>query len=62
MSDYQIRIADNYNFSIGNIKKVVSDFFNKKRYLLHQKKLQRYLRLGLKIKNVYHVNLISQNG
>ena len=62
MSDYQIRIADNYNISIGNIKKVVSDFFNKKRYLLHQKKLQRYLRLGLKIKNVYHVNLISQNG
>ena len=62
MSDYQIRIADNYNISIGNIKKVISDFLNKKRYLLHQKKLQRYLRLGLKIKNVYHVNLISQNG
>ena len=28
MSDYQLKIAGNYNFSIGNVKKLISDFLN----------------------------------
>ena len=30
MSAYQLKIADDYNISIANVKKLVPNFFNKK--------------------------------
>ena len=32
LSDYQLKIADLYNISIGNVKKLVPDFFDKEKY------------------------------
>ena len=32
LSDYQLKIADLYNISIGNVKKLVPNFFNKEKY------------------------------
>ena len=46
----KLKIADNYNISIGNVKKLVLNFFDNERYVLCYKNLQLYLRLGLKIR------------
>ena len=48
LSDYQLKIGDNYNISIGNVKKFVPQFFGKETYVIHYKNLQPYLRLELK--------------
>ena len=50
MPDYQLKIADLYNISIGNVKKLVPNFFDKEKYVIHYEKLKYYLRLGLKLK------------
>ena len=41
LPNYQLKIADLYNIPIGNVKKIVPNFFDK---------LQLYLRLGFKLK------------
>ena len=43
-------IADLYNIPIGNVKKLVHNFFDKEKYVLHYENLQLYLRLGLNLK------------
>ena len=48
--DYQLKIAVECNISIGNVKKLVSNFFYKEKHVLHYKNFQLYLRLGLKTK------------
>ena len=56
--NYQLKIADFYNIPIGNVKKLVRNFFDKEKYVLHQENLQFYLRLGLKSKKYtthYHI-------
>ena len=50
MSEYQLKIADLYNIPIGNVKKLVLNFFDKEKYLIHYENLQPFLRLGLKQK------------
>ena len=50
LSDYQLKIADLYNILIGNVKKLVPNFFDKEKYVIHYENLQLYLRLGLKLK------------
>ena len=48
--EYQLKIIDLYNIPTGNVKKLVLNFFDKKKYVLHYEKLQLYLRLRLKLK------------
>ena len=50
LSNYQLKIADFYNISIGNVKKLVPNFFDKEMYVLHYQNLQLYMRIGLKLK------------
>ena len=50
LSDNQLKITDLYNSAIGNIKKLVPNFFDKEKYVIHYENLQLYLRLGLKLK------------
>ena len=47
-SNYQIKIADFYNISIGNIKKLMPSFYFKEKYVLYYENLQLHLRLALK--------------
>ena len=55
-------IALFYNIPIGNIEKLVPDFFDKEMYVLHYENLQPYLRLGLKLKKyIVYLNSINQN-
>ena len=46
LSEYQLKIADLYNISIGN----VPNFFDIEKYMLNYENLQLYLKLGLKLK------------
>ena len=64
LPEYQIKIADSYSNSIGNVKKLVPNIFDKEKYILHYENLQLCLRLWLKLKNEYitYQNLISHNG
>ena len=50
LSDYQLKIADPYSISIDNVKKLVSNFLDKEKYVIHHKNLKLYLRQGLKQK------------
>ena len=61
LSDYQLKIADLYNIPIGNVKKLVPNFFDKEKYVIHYENLQLYLRLGLKLKNIYYVLKFNQS-
>ena len=40
---------------IGNFKKLVPNFFDKEKYVIHYENLQLYLRLGLKLQKKYIV-------
>ena len=50
MSNYQLKIADLYNISIANVKKLVLNVLDKEKYAIHYENLQLYLRLRLKLK------------
>ena len=50
---YQLKIADLYSIFIGNVKKLVSNFLDKEKYVLHYENLQLYIRLGLKLKKIH---------
>ena len=55
LSSYLLNIVDFCNISIGNVKRLVRNFFDKEKYVLHYENLQLYLRLGLIPKNVHRV-------
>ena len=40
LSDYQLKIADRCNIHIGNVKKLVLNFFNKEKLFIHYNNLQ----------------------
>ena len=48
--NYKLMVSDFYNILIGNVKKLVPNFFDKEKYVLHYENLQFYLTLGLKLK------------
>ena len=51
LSEYQLNMADLYNILIGNVKKLMSTFFDKEKYMLHYENLKNSLRLDLKLKS-----------
>ena len=42
--DSQLKVADLYNIPIGNVKKLLPNFFNKEKYVTHSENLELYLR------------------
>ena len=50
LSDYQLKNADFYNTLIGDVKKLVPNFFDKEYYVFHYENLRLPLRLGMKLK------------
>ena len=62
LPDYQLKIADPYNnLPIRNVIKLVSNFFDKEKNVIHYEKLTLYLRLGLKLKIIHHVLEFNQS-
>ena len=53
LSEYQLNIADLHNIHFSNVKKLVPNFFDKEKYVLHYENLQLYLTLGLKLKEIH---------
>ena len=49
LPEYQLTITDLYNISNGNVKRIVPNFFDNK----------KYLRLGLKLKNTSFIRIQS---
>ena len=39
LSEYQLKVADLYNFSIGNVEKFVPNFFKKAKYVIYYENL-----------------------
>ena len=60
-SECQLKIADLYNIPIDGVKKLVPNFFDKERYVVHYGNLQIFLRLGLKIKRILWVLEFNQS-
>ena len=40
LSEYQLKFADVYNIPIGNVKKLVPNFFNKEKCVVHYENLK----------------------
>ena len=50
LSEYQLKVGDLYSVPIGNVKKLVPNFFDTEKYVIHCGNLQLYVRLELKQK------------
>ena len=61
LPEYQLNIADLPNITISNVKKLVSNLFDKEKYVIHYENLQLYLRLVLKLKKIDRVLEFSQS-
>ena len=48
LSNYLLKIADFYNILISNVKKLVPNFFDEEKYVLHYENLQLYTRIKTK--------------
>ena len=48
VSEYQLKIADLPNIPIRDVRKIVPNFLDKERYVIHYENVQLYLRQGLK--------------
>ena len=46
----KLKIADLYNIPIGNVKKLIPNFFDKEKYVIRYENSKLYLRLGLRLK------------
>ena len=46
-------LTDLYNIPIDNVKKLVPNFFDKEKYVIHYKDFQSNLRLVLELKKNY---------
>ena len=40
VSEYQLKVADICNIPVGNVKKLVRNFFDKEKYMLHYENLK----------------------
>ena len=61
LSDYHLKIADHYNIPIGNVKKLVPNFFDKEIHVIHYKSLKLYLRPEMKLKKIRRVLEFNQS-
>ena len=61
LPEYQLKIVDLCYIPIGNVKKLVPNFFDKEMYVIHYENLQLYLRLELKLKKIYRVLKFNQS-
>ena len=60
MSEYQLKISDLYNIPIGYVKKLISNIFDKEKYVIYYESLQLYLTIGLKPKTLHRVLKFNQ--
>ena len=53
LSKYCKKTADKYEIKVGDVRKLISNLGNKVNYVVHCKKLQLYLSLGMKLTKIH---------
>ena len=58
LSEYQLKIADLYNIPIGNVKKIVPNFFDKEKYVIYYENWKTLLKISIEAKkNISHMRI-----
>ena len=55
LSPYCQKLKDKFNISTGNVKKLIGNLYDKKKYVVHEKLLQLYMKLGVKVTKIHRV-------
>ena len=61
LSDYCKKIADEYRIKAGDVEKLIPNLSNKANYAVHNRNLQLYLSLGMKLIKIYRVFKFKQS-
>ena len=61
LSPHCQKIEEQFGITIGQVEKLIPTLSSKKKYVLHCRNLQLYLRLGMKLKQVYRVLEFDQS-
>ena len=61
LSKYCKEIADEYDIKVGDVKKLIPNFGNKTKYVVHYRNLQLYLSLGMKLTKIHGVLQFKQS-
>ena len=63
LSNYCLKIVNEHNINVGSVKKLVPNLMNKNNYVIHQRILQQYLELGMRLKKyIEYYNLNKMIG
>ena len=54
LSPHCQKIEEQFGITIGQVEKLIPTLSSKKKYVLHCRNLQLYLRLGMKLKQARH--------
>ena len=60
MSDYCLEIANEHNIIVGSTKKLVPNVISRNNYVIHYRKLQQCLALGMKFKKIHRIVRFKQ--
>ena len=61
LSDYCKKIADKYGIKVGDVKKLIPNLGDKTNYIVHYRKFQLYLSLGVKLTKIQKVLKFKQS-
>ena len=61
LSTYCENIADEYNIKVGDVKKLIPNWSNKSKCVLHYRNLQLYLSLGMKLTKTHRALQFKQS-